>query len=264
MKKPKVSVVTLTYNGLKVLKPCVESVLTHCKGDYEWIIRENGSTDGSLDYLKTLEPEVPVKVVMAENKGNFASMNNELLPDCDGEYLLFLNNDITCSNDFITPMAEYLADPTIGSVGAVLRYPNGLMQHCGIIFHEGQAHNLSSSFAKTHGIDINTVISKDRLYQVATAACVMVRKEDFLKVGGFDTNFHWCYDDVDLGLKITHQLGKPAVVPAKVQLVHHESWSNAKPTPYEALRLLRKKHKDVMTDDYWQYVMDSYNVYTKV
>jgi GT2 family glycosyltransferase len=261
----KVSILTLNYNGLKVLKSCVESVLDKCSNvDFQWVIRENNSTDGSLDYLKTVNPDKQeIKIVVCNNDGNFSKMNNEVIDECDGEYLLFLNNDVTALTDFITPMVSILEkDKSIGSVGSVLRYPDGRMQHCGVVFNEnGSAFNLGYPFANLHNIDVERVIKHDRIYQVSTGACLMVRKSEFIELGMFDENYNWCYDDVDLCMRLTHYLGKPSVVAKDSKLIHHESWSKAKPANYDALRRLKAKFKDTIKGDYWFYNLDSYNVY---
>jgi len=255
----KVSIVTLTYKGLGVLKPCVESVLKHCTSiPFQWIIRENSSEDGSLEFLQRVElnSNQQLDIILAKNVGNFAEMNNDLIGETTGEYLLFLNNDIEAKSDFLKPMVEALDNnPDIGSVGAVLRYPNGKIQHCGIVFNEnGSAFNLGFPFDKLQGIDSEMVCKQSRLYQAATGACLLVRKSEFEAIGRFDTQFHWCYDDVDLCLA----LKKPALVLAGHELIHHESWSKAKPANYDALRRLTVKYR--LIGDYWNYNLGSYNV----
>ena len=75
----KLSLITPTYNGLRVLRACVESIQKHCSGvDWEWIIGENGSTDGSLEYLKSLN-DPRIVIVERRNEGNFSTMNNDLV-----------------------------------------------------------------------------------------------------------------------------------------------------------------------------------------
>ncbi len=266
MTKPKVSIITLTYNGLQVLKPCVESIRSYCHDvPLQWIIRENGSTDGSLDYLRALSPVEGHKldILPMQNVGNFAQMNNEVIDLVESDYILFLNNDIVAQSNFLEPMLKAIEDPKIGSVGAILRYPDGKMQHCGIVFNEnGSAFNLGYPFANMSSIDVEKVITKDRLYQAATGACLLVRKADFEAIGRFDTKFDWCFDDVDLCLALTSKLNKPSLVLSGHELIHHESWSKARPANYDALRRLKQKYPD-LTGDFWNYGLSSFNEYKK-
>lgn len=263
--RPKVSIITLTYNGLNVLKPCVESILKHCADvNFEWIIRENGSNDGSLAYLESLDTVKDVKIMDCENVGNFSSMNNLCVDYAEGDYLLFLNNDTEANSDFITPMVDLLDDPQVGVVGSLLHYPNGKVQHGGIVFdHHKNAHNLSSLFSSRNNLNIDNITMYDRIYQTVTGASFMCRKSDFIAVGKFNEEYNWCYDDVDLGLSITNKLNKIAVVSKDSKLIHHESWSDAKPENWDAIRLLRRYHGKDIKPDFFKYSNIHYNLYKR-
>ena len=259
----KVSIITLTYNGLNVLKPCVESVLKYCNDvDFQWIIRENGSSDGSLEYLKTLKDDPRFIIVEAKNDGNFSKMNNDCLPLATGDYLLFLNNDTECATDFLSPMIKILDnDPQASCIGAQLFYPNGHLQHGGIVFDEnGMAYNLTNRLINGY-YKISDVLSSDRKYQAVTGACMLVRRLEFLKVGMFDEEYHWCYEDVDLALKLTIGQGKYAVVPTQAKMIHKESWSKANPNFFIAKVRLNDKWQDRIKFDIFLYGGKDYNKY---
>jgi len=259
----KLSIITLTYNGLHVLKNCIESVLEQCADqDFEWIIRENGSTDGTVEYLKELaEKDDRLFPIQCTNEGSFSQMNNEMLEYCSGDYVLFLNNDVQATSNFIKEMLEVIEnDEEVGAVGAVLRYPDDTIQHCGIVYESNcTAHNISTYYMAIRDLKKDLYL-KDREYQGATGACLMMRTEDWEAVGLFDESFHWCYDDVDLCLKVVFDLGKKIVVPCKATLYHFESWSKANPNVWAAVSRLGEKWAQKLSGDVYWYTMD-YNEY---
>lgn len=264
---PKISIVTLTWKGLNVIKPCIESVLSKCANvNFEWIIRVNLPNDGTIEYLTELEANKPLKVIIHDNDGNFSKMNNECISECEGEYLLFLNNDTEAINDFITPMLNILEnDSNVGIVGSVLKYPNDSIQHCGISFSTNKLpSNVTSGLCEALGHDINGIIKRDRVYQCVTGASLMIRKSDFLALGQFNESYNWCFDDVDLGLSMTYNLGKMCVVSKDSLLYHKESYSKAKPNIYDSITMLLSKFDNKIIQDNYKYGALGYNVYSKI
>lgn len=255
---PKLSLITLNYNGLEVLKNCVESVLAHCSGvDWEWLIAENGSTDGSLEYLQALA-DPRIRIFERDNTGNFSSMNNALAKHAKGQYLCFLNNDTEATSDFLTPMLIMLEnDPMIGVVGSVLKYPNGELQSAGILF----SADISPVNVSIHLLNNFPVYKylhlKDREYDAVTGACFMMSKKDFDWVWGFDPSYSWAYEDVDLCLKIKHHINKRVVTCKGAVLTHHESYSKANPNLEKNFQLFKKRWQSLVKPNLAKYYKDA-------
>ena len=108
----------------------------------------------------------------------------------------------------------------IGIVGARLMYHENRVQHAGIVFIPQGPANIGKAVLK--GFPINYQL-KDRFYQAVTAACLLIRKKDFNAVKGFDPIYHFCYEDVDLCLKISKGLGKKILYAANAVVFHDES-----------------------------------------
>lgn len=125
---PKVSIIVLTYNNLALNKQCLESILNKTAyGNYELIIVDNCSTDGTVGYLKELEQQNynNVKIIFNEENAGFAGGNNLGIKAVTGKYVLLLNNDTVVSRGWITNMVKHLennsqygmCNPVTNSIG---------------------------------------------------------------------------------------------------------------------------------------------------
>ncbi|AXA54494.1 glycosyltransferase [Pseudomonas thivervalensis] len=117
----KVSIVLVTYNNLNLTVQCVNSILRNTTWPhYQLIVVDNGSEDGTRDYLERLRQEVPMaKVILNPDNRGFAAANNQGLREADGEILLLLNNDTVVPGGWLDPLIMRLRDPSIGLVGPV-------------------------------------------------------------------------------------------------------------------------------------------------
>ena len=229
----KVDIVTTTYRNTEKLKICLTTVIERTKFvDYKWYVWANEPNEevqqvihDSMFIDDILFNEHIEPIFNDNNDGSFSSNNNEAAAEGDSEYILFLNDDIEPLNDgWLLSMTRILdSDPKVGAVGALLMYPNKkLVQHCGVMFDP-----------RTNGLPyhiyyqkpLNKFMLVNRYYQSVTAACMLVRREDFEKLGGFSTDYIYGYEDVDLCLKLKHELGKNSVYCAEAQLIHHEGIS---------------------------------------
>ena len=244
-----VSIVVLNRNGGEHFKKCIQSVLSSTFQDFEILIRENTSTDGSKEWIDSIQ-DPRVRVFHKENTGNFSTMNNEVAQKARGDCLLFLNNDVFLDPRTLQNMTDILArDPYIGTVGALLRYPNGKIQHAGVVCGpSGDPVNLSSD--SMHAFKINPVFMSDTWeHRAVTAACLLIKKEDFWRVEGFDPQYNWAYEDVDLGLKVHFHLNKKNVVSPECTGVHIEGASKANPNLPENLRKFQARWASLFTPD---------------
>ena len=186
---PKVSIVIPNKDEKETLKKCLESIWQKTTySNYEIILVENNSTTREIrDYYQELDGKNGVRVVYWDKEFNYSAINNFGISYAKGEYILCLNNDITV----ISPewMEELLANcqrPEVGIVGARLYYPDNTIQHAGIVLGMGGcAGSLFVGLARSRGGYLHKAALQQDLSAV-TAACFMVKKEAFEKVGGFE------------------------------------------------------------------------------
>jgi GT2 family glycosyltransferase len=226
--RPLVSIIIPTRDKVSLLRACVSSLLARTTyRPFEILIVDNGSQQGaSLAYLRDLEKHPDIRVLQDARTYNFSQLNNVAAAEAHGAYLCLLNNDTEITDGaWLDEMMRYAARPGIGAVGARLLYADGSIQHAGVVVGigdaAGHAHrflpaNESGYFARTHVAHNVSAV---------TAACLVVAKEKFLAVGGFDENdLAIAFSDVDLCLKLD-QAGWASVYVPGATLVHHESKS---------------------------------------
>lgn len=224
---PPISVIVPTRNRVDLLQPCLEGVAsTDYPSPIEILVIDNGSDDpATLDYLSTLDPAF-ARVLSMPGPFNFAALNNEAATQASGELLCLLNNDIEITEpDWLTTMAHQAIRDGVGAVGAQLLYPDGRIQHAGVVTGIGgaacHAHRLlwpdDEGYFHRHALPQFTT--------AVTAACMVMKRERFLAVDGFDAEkFRVAFNDVDLCLKLNAR-GWQSLYEPRATLVHHESVS---------------------------------------
>jgi len=230
-------------NQIKKLKP---------NKKVEQIVHDSMYIDDIL-FTNRIEP-----IFNDSNDGSFASNNNEVATEGEAEYILFLNDDIEPINDeWLLNMVSILdTDPKVGVVGSLLLYPNKLVQHCGVMF-DPRTNGLP--FHIFYQKPLTKFMSINRLYQSVTGACLLVRREAFEKLQGFDEKFVYGYEDIDLCLRAKHELGLNTVYCAGSQLVHHEGISGTfKKHPHlkSNMKLFREKWNDKIFNDHQFYLQN--------
>jgi len=155
---------------------------------------------------------------------NFAQRINLGVAKAQGEFVLLLNDDVeVLTSDWIESMLEFAQQPEIGAVGAKLFYPNGTLQHIGVMVLGGNPGHAFHQVAGDHpGYFLSNLVNRN--YLAVTAACLMMRRSLYKELGGMDEAFPLNYNDVDLCLK-AHQAGYRQVVTPYAQLLHYESAS---------------------------------------
>lgn len=223
---PQVTIIIPTRNGLPLMEACLGGLLH--RTDYpafDIIVCDNGSDDPAL--LRRFEEwsrDPRFRVLPCPGPFNYSAINNRAAREAKGEILLLLNNDIEIRHaDWLREMASLAARPEIGAVGARLLFPGGRVQHAGTVLGLGGVarHDMLHSPRESDGpYDLLRVT---RRVSAVTAACLAVRREAFLAVGGFDEEaLRVAYNDVDLCLKL-RESGLHNLVTPHAELLHKES-----------------------------------------
>jgi GT2 family glycosyltransferase len=224
---PLVSILIPNKDQADTLRTCLESIKKKCMyPSYEILIIENNSTEeATFSYYKELEAQ-GIRVLKYPKQGfNYSAINNFGVKEAKGEYLLFLNNDMEIiTPDFMEKMVSNLQRPQIGAVGAKLYYPDNTVQHAGIIIGIGGiAGHAFLGLARGRSGYLHKA-SLQMNVSAVTAACMMMKKEVFEEVGGFEEELSVAFNDVDLCLRIG-KAGYKIVYNPHVELYHYESKS---------------------------------------
>ena len=226
-----ISVIIPVFNKIQFTLKCLDSISRayNREDNFEIIIVDNASTDGTKEFLKFAEYIYPnLRVISNPDNIGFAKANNQGVKDAQGEYVIFLNNDTVVQNGWIDNLISIINnDNSVGAVGCKLLFPDGFIQHAGVVIFEDKANPEAPLIA-------NHVYCKSpanlpeanqlRTYQALTAACLMVRKAAFNKVDGFDEEYWNGYEDVDLCFKLRQDGWKLVYQPTSV-VFHYEAQS---------------------------------------
>jgi glycosyltransferase involved in cell wall biosynthesis len=225
---PLVSVIVPTRDRLELLQRCVESLRT--KTDYgalEVIIVDNGSVESkTLAFLETVAREEGVQVLADNGPFNYSRLNNRAAAEARGEILLFLNNDTEIDEPaWLAEMVSHVVQPGVGAVGARLWYPDGTLQHGGVVLGlGGLAGHAFPRIPRGHPGYFNRAMLQQNCSAV-TGACLAVRKTVFEELGGFDeANLGVTFNDIDFCLRLAVR-GYRVVWTPYANLIHHESAS---------------------------------------
>lgn len=229
--QPKVSLVIPTRDGYKILKACVDSILKKTSyKNFEILIIDNQSRDPkTLRYLaQIVKNDRRVSVLPYDKPFNYSAINNFAVTQCAGEILGFINNDVEVLNaDWLTEMVSHAVRPNVGAVGALLYYPDMTVQHAGVIvgMHGVADHAFKGADPRSAKDDPFGMLRSVRSADAVTAAAMLVRKENFNAVGGFDDqHLKVAFNDVDLCLKL-RQRDLQIIYTPHARLIHHESKS---------------------------------------
>ncbi len=218
----KVSILITTRNNHTLLKRCLDSIRQRTTyPEYEVILIDNGSTEPeTVRYLK----KCPVdQLIRIDEPFNHSSLNNRAALHAKGEYLLMLNDDTeVLSADWLERMVEQACRKEVGAVGALLHYPDGRIQHAGVILESEAVARHYSSASMHDGIDRGLHLLT-RPVSAVTGACLMIRRQLYLESGGLDEfNLPTSFNDVDLCLRLNQSGYRNLMVP-QARLIHNES-----------------------------------------
>ena len=226
--QPLVTILIPNKDQAETLANCLDSIYE--KTDYPHfeilVVENNSEKEETFAYYEKMKQEHEnFHVVTYQGGFNYSAINNFGVRHAKGEYLLFLNNDTEVISPFwIREMLGFCQREDTAAVGAKLFYPDGLVQHCGVVVgianYAGHVQNFKTRrdngyFGRLRAVqDISAV----------TAACMLVKRSVFEEIGGFDESFEVAFNDVDLCLRM-RETGKLIVQDPNVELYHYESKS---------------------------------------
>jgi GT2 family glycosyltransferase len=224
--EPLISIVIPSKDNEDALKQCIRSIYAHTAyRNFEMIVVDNGSTEQVRMGLENFRQECPFTYLYIPMDFNFSKMCNLGVQEAKGEYVLLLNDDMEAVEDsWLLRLAGQASLEHVGAVGAKLLYPNtSLIQHAGI------ANTVSGPGHKLKKLDdsVSYYYGRNRfIYDLigVTAACLMIRRERYLELGGLFEGLAVAYNDVDFCFRLCEK-GLYNVQRNDVTLYHHESLS---------------------------------------
>jgi len=231
---PLVSIVIPTRDRADLLSMCIDSILKRSTyPNFEVIVVDNGSVEEATMTLFARLPADRVRVLRDESPFNFSALNNHAVRTARGALVCLMNNDIEIiTPDWLEEMVSFAQHSEVGCVGARLWYPDGRLQHGGVITGlggiAGHAHKLLTRGSA--GYFGRAVLHQS--FSAVTAACLVVRTEVFEQVEGLDEALQVAFNDVDFCLRV-RQAGYRNVWTPYAEMVHHESASRGQETTPE-------------------------------
>ena len=204
---PLVSIIVPLFNQWPYTERCIDAIEDHTDRPFEMVLVDNGSTDATRDQL--------VQVRNDRNRG-FAVACNQGAAYASGDVLVFLNNDTEPHDRWLPNLVAQLTFEDVAVAGCKLVYPHGVIQHAGV----------DVDFRLPPGKEAQGVTDDlpARDVDAVTGACLAIRRDVFMALGGFDDGFWNGYEDVDLCLKARAAGYRVRYTPDAV-VTHHESKS---------------------------------------
>ena len=238
--EPMISVIIPSKDHINDLELCISSIeeKTTWK-NYEIIIVENNSVEKeTFVYYETLKNRYPnVRILTWKKEFNYSAINNFAVREAQGEYLLFLNNDVEIiTENWLEEMLQLCQQKDVGMVGAKLYYPDDTIQHAGVVIGFGgiAGHCFVQQKRGTTGYCHRIICAQD--YSAVTAACMMVKKSAFDAVGGLSEELAVAFNDIDFCMKL-RKAGYLIVYNPYAELYHYESKSRGlEDTPEKVAR----------------------------
>ncbi len=254
---PLVSVIVPTRDQPELLGACVAGLLE--RTDYpaiELLVVDNGSQDpAALETLSRLAALPGVRVLSRPGPFNFAALNNATAAEATGDVLLLLNDDTEMLHaDWLRELVSHAVRPDVGAVGARLLYPDGTLQHGGILLGPGGAatHVGRGAQRESAGYDGQLAVVRD--LSAVTGACLAIRREVFHAVGGMDERLAVTWNDVDLCLRV--RAAGLRVVWTPYAVLRHREGSTRGTEASDPAKLARFLREQALMRDIWGNAME--------
>jgi O-antigen biosynthesis protein len=261
---PKISLIVPTGARNRQVAHCLLNVIAETSySNFDVVLVVSQMTPLTQFQRAILEPLLitgKVKIVMLETERfNFSSATNYGVSASDGELLCLLNDDVEpLTPDWLSIMLGHLADPAVGAVGAKLLYPNGTVQHGGVIMGLAGLCEHANRYLPADKEGYAARANLDQDMSCVTGACLLTRRTTYEQLGGLDESFEIAYNDVDFCLRIRGAALR-IIFAATAVLRHYESLSlgdhfsgdRAKLRDSEATKLRQRWHAVFAEDPFY-------------
>lgn len=257
---PLVSLLIPTRDKKEITEVAVQSILKKTTyNNYEIIILDNGSIETqTLAWFDVIQKEdARVQVIRYDHPFNYSAINNFGVKHAKGKLIGLINNDIeVISPDWLTEMVRHACRPEIGCVGAKLYYSNDTLQHGGVILGIGGVAGHSHKYYSKNSYGYFSRLMLTQNTSAVTAACLLVRRETYEKVGGLDeNNLKIAFNDIDFCLKV-REAGYLNLWTPYAELYHHESISRGSEDSSEKVKrfntevgFMKNKWNNILEND---------------
>ena len=241
--EPLVSILIPNRDQKETLEKCLNSIWEKSTyNNYEILIVENNSSSPEIfNYYREIEKRPGVQILTWKEGFNYSAINNFGEKSAAGDYLLFLNNDVEVINPgWIEELLGNCQRKEVGIVGAKLYYPDDTIQHAGTVIGIGgiAGHAFLNMPRSRTGYLHKASLQMD--LSAVTAACMMMKRQVFKQLGGFEERLSVAFNDVDLCLR-TVQAGYLVVYNPEVELYHYESKSRGAEDSEEKVRRFQEE-----------------------
>ncbi len=241
---PPVTLIIPTKNRLDLLQACLRSLKKTTYKVYRVLIIDNDSDEPETQAFLDACGHGVLRVSSPGERFNFAHLIKRGVAAAQSEFVLFLNNDVeVVSPDWLSQMVGYAQLDGVGAVGARLLYPDGRLQHGGIVhgLHDGLAGHANKLLPSWHhGYLSYALVARE--FSGVTAACLLISRSLFLKIGGFDEKeFEVAYNDVDFCYRLV-DAGYRCVYCATAELLHKEGGTRGFGDEPAEIAALRRKY----------------------
>jgi len=217
-KKPFISIIIANFNGLDFIKSCLKSIFRSVYKNFEVIVVDNGSTDGSVEYLKHLETEKKITLITNKKNLGYTFAMNQGAKRARGKLLFFLNNDTIISKNCLREIAKGFQKPIWAAQCKIRQLEKkNEIQTIGAL--------LVPSLAIVVGQKGRGQIDKGQYDQkqlvIPAGAAQLIKADFFRKLGRFDSDYFIGYEDIDLAYRIYLSQKEVFLLP-KAIVYHHD------------------------------------------
>ncbi len=240
----KVAIIILNWNGKDLLNECISAVLKQEYTPFDTYVVDNGSTDGSVEYIRTAFPQMSHLIALDRNTG-YATGNNagiqEALKDPDVQYIVTLNNDTIVQPKWLSALVEAAkSDVTVGMVSSKALFPDGTIQSVGLALERDLMGDKMGGLSLGYNMP-GTAFSQQKEIFAPSGVSALFKREVLERVGMFDDDFFAYAEDVDLGFRV-RLAGWTCVYAPGSRLTHLHSQTTGVASPFKAFHTKRNRY----------------------
>ncbi len=248
---PSVTIVIPTRDGA-TLERCLETLFSLTTySNFDVVIMDNGSQDpATFDRFERYSSTFPLRILRDDRPFNYSALNNAAVAATSADFICLMNDDIEItSGEWLGEMLSQFARPEVGIVGSKLLYPDGKLQHVGVVLGMGGVARHSFHQAPGNSTGYRGRHSLAHSVSCVTAACMVIRKTTWEELGGLNEQLAVSFNDVDFCIRASNTDWSIVWTPY-AEMIHHESLSRGYDTTPEKARLFLSE--STLVQEKWQ------------